>query len=109
MHVVKTVSPQIKIVPRAVFPSYDLVITNQGTNEEFTETALASEDGNLVSIDLGLTPIEGSTYSIEIFNSGNIQYRGEIFCTDQTDLQNYEITLGEYDESTEETTYKTLT
>lgn len=79
-------------LPRDYETTVDITITEDNTNVDTTftsETTTMDNAYQYVSLALSLT--DGRFYRYTISNSGDILYRGRIFCTDQTDYNNYEI------------------
>jgi hypothetical protein len=81
------------------------------------DESLNSSDSNLVSgvisdgiltIDVTYNFIEGRFYMVKIYSGSQLVNFSKIYCTDQTDLENYSVTDDYYTQPTkDETTYIT--
>lgn len=100
MHTISTTSQVIKFVARNVSASYDVVITDEQSKEVTSKTISSIEVGNYQQMDLSFTCSEAKYYTIEMYTSGDLQYRGKMFCTNQTELPKYTITKDQYKEET---------
>jgi len=98
MHIISTTSQVIKFIARNISASYDVKITDEQSKEVVSKTLSAIEVGNYQQVDLSFTCSEARYYIIEMYTSGDLQYRGKMFCTNQTELPKYTITRDQYKE-----------
>ncbi len=99
MHVITTTDQSIKFVARDISSSYSLVLVDEQTKEEVTKTISSSTAGNYQLSDLDFSAKENRYYTIELLVDGDVQYRGKVFCTDQSSLPQYTTLEGEYTEA----------
>lgn len=96
MHVVSTTSQIVKVIPRVNTLSVTLELRNEQTRKTTTKAVVGTLDGNYVSYDLDFTCAEGDYYSFKLKSGDTLLYYGMLFCTDQTNLDAYKITEGQY-------------
>lgn len=100
MNILKTTDPQsLKFIPRRYNDELRVVITNSNTRDSVEYTgSTTTEYGYQVFTDT-FNLIEGEFYVYEvseITELAKVVYRGQIFCTDQTELDKYNMNLGGY-------------
>ena len=98
MNVLTTVltAQNLYYLPRDYEDSVDITIKEDNTNvETIFNTEATTMDNAYQYVSLALTLTEGRFYRFTVSNSGDILYRGRIFCTDQTDYKNYELISNE--------------
>lgn len=100
MHILKPItSIQIlQLIPRVYVSGVTLSIFD--TELETTETIVTtgtSENGYLVITDI-FTMTEGKNYTfdVNVTSNGILIYRGQIYCTSQTDFYNYKMNQNGY-------------
>lgn len=84
---------EIIFIPRYYFEgNVTMILYNEETGQNY-ETILEpiTVDG-YVYINFSKTFLNNSSYQIKILSGEEIVYRGKVFVTDQTDLQDYKIT-----------------
>ena len=91
-----TTDPQpLVIVPRST--TFDeLIFTDDSTNEPVTITidSVTNKDYyQILNIQCALT--ENRFYNVELFNGGDLIYRGKVFCTDQP-IVSFSVNNGKY-------------
>ena len=96
MHIVTTSSQIINCIPRANTLSVTLELRDEQTREVTTKAITGTINGNYVQFDLSFSCTEGNYYTITLKDGSNTLYRGMVFCTNQTDLDAYKLTEGEY-------------
>ena len=96
MHIVTTTSQVVEVIPREVVLTVDLLLRDEQTKVITSKEITGVVSGNFVQFDLNFTATEGSNYTFRLFNGSDLLYYGCIFCTDQTNLDAYKITDGEY-------------
>jgi hypothetical protein len=98
MHILttSTESQSIKIVPRKDATSPTLSLTDKTKRTTSTVSVSKTDDGDLMVLSGSFSLKEGSQYSFKVKDGSDELYKGIIFCTDQTDLDNYFINKDEY-------------
>ena len=97
MHIVKTDNQLLKIVPRSyTTDQVTVTVTNESTNTSQSQTLTPVVSGNHINITGTFTFAEGIFYYFVVSQGGSEIYRGNIFCTDQTDLEDYTVNQGQY-------------
>lgn len=86
-------TPQTLVfIPRDNKANILLVITDESTSVETEFTLSTTYNNGYMSVSLSYDFEEGGSYTYESFDlEGNLLYRGKIFSTAQTDLENYNI------------------
>jgi hypothetical protein len=98
MHIVRTDNQLLKIVPRSYSTANVVVtVTNETTNTSEQETITPVASGNHIELTGTFTFAEGIFYYFVVSQAGSEIYRGNIFCTDQTDLEDYTVNQGQYE------------
>lgn len=98
MHIVRTDNQLLKIVPRSYSTANVVVtVTNETTNTSEQETITPVASGNHIELTGTFTFAEGIFYYFVVSQGGSEIYRGNIFCTDQTDLEDYTVNQGQYE------------
>jgi len=97
MNVLTTsLEPQnLNIVPRSV--TFDeLIFTDDSTNTPETITINSVTDkGYYQQIEIECALIENHYYNVELFNNGDLVFRGKVFCTDQP-VVSFSVNNGQY-------------
>jgi hypothetical protein len=98
MHILttSTESQSIKIVPRKDATSPTLSLTDKTKRTTSTVSVSKTDDGDLMVLSGSFSLKEGSQYSFKVKDGSDELYKGIIFCTDQTDFDNYFINKDEY-------------
>jgi len=91
-----TGSQSIKIAPRKDVTSPTLSLTNKETRKTSTVSVTKTTEGEYMKLTGTFSLTEGTQYSFVVKDGSDIIYRGLIFCTDQTELDNYFINKDEY-------------
>lgn len=90
----------LKFIPRVYNDSVNISVTNRNTKEVVSFSASATTDNGYQLVDYNFSLIEGTFYTYEVKATeqagGLVIYRGQIFCTDQTDFDNYEMNKDAY-------------
>ena len=89
----------LKFIPRVYNDLVNVSITNRNTKEVVTFSADTTSDSGYQLVEYNFSLIEGTFYTYEVSANavdGKIVYRGQIFCTDQTDYDNYEMNKDQY-------------
>jgi hypothetical protein len=91
-----TSSQSLKIVPRKDVSSPTFILKDKSTRTESTITVTKTTDGDYMVLSAVFSLKEGSQYSFKVKDGLEEIYRGLIFCTDQTNLDNYSVNKDEY-------------
>lgn len=84
---------EIVIIPRFYFEGeITMELFNEETKEILTFELTPITDEGYVYISFSQEFDNNSNYQIKIISEEEIAYRGKLFVTDQTDLQEYKIT-----------------
>ena len=89
----------LKYIPREYTGFVDISVTNRNTKEVITFSTNTTQEFGYEMVDYNFNLIEGTFYTYEVNSNsfvGGIVHRGQIFCTDQTDFDNYEMFKDEY-------------
>jgi len=91
-----TLAPQpLVIVPRST--TFDtLIFTDDSTNDPVTiniDSVVDKDYYQILNVECAL--IENRFYNIELFNNGDLIYRGKAFCTDQP-IVSFSVNNGQY-------------
>jgi hypothetical protein len=91
-----TLDPQpLVIVPRST--TFDtLIFTDDSTNDPVTiniDSVVDKDYYQILNVECAL--IENRFYNIELFNNGDLIYRGKAFCTDQP-IVSFSVNNGQY-------------
>lgn len=98
MHIVRTDNQLLKIVPRSyTTDQVTVTVKNETTNTSQQETITPVVSGNHIELTGTFTFSEGIFYYFVVSQGGSEIYRGNIFCTDQTDLEEYTVNQGQYE------------
>ena len=95
MHIVTTTDSTITFVPRAFETSVSVKLTDEQTNTSITESLTATISGNFLVVSLAFRCEEDRYYTIKVTGSKEL-YRGEVFCTDQSNLEKFSVNDGEF-------------
>lgn len=81
----------ITIIPRRYSTSITIFLRNENTDvtEEITTTAI--KNNTYLQISLTKELFESDSFEIQVNDVQGMIYRGKIFVTSQTDLENYKI------------------
>lgn len=75
----------IKVVPREYVSTASLVLRDDSTDTETTDSVSPTTNGDYLQIVNAYTLKEGRFYDLTLKNSGgSVIYKDKIFCTDQT-------------------------
>jgi hypothetical protein len=96
MHIVTTSSQIINCIPRANTLSVTLELRDEQSRVTTSKAITGTLNGNYVQYNLDFICTEGNYYTIILKDGTNTLYRGMVFCTNQTDLDAYKLTEGEY-------------
>lgn len=102
MNILKTTTDAqtLKFIPRAYTEVVNVSITDRNTKEVTTFITSATTDSSGYEMfDYSFNLVEGRFYTYEIISTavvGEVVHRGQIFCTDQTDYDKYEMAKDEY-------------
>ena len=98
MKILTTTSIQtIKFIPRELVSSVILTLTNKNTRTSFTVSVGVSNSNGYMSLTGSFSLIENTNYSMEVTkSSGDVIYRDTIFCTNQTDLDKFDVHKNDY-------------
>lgn len=105
MHIVTTSSQIVNVIPRAEVASMTLELRDEQTKVTTTKAVTGSDNGNFWAIDLDFTAQEDNFYTFKLKDGSTLLYYGILFCTNQTDLDAYKITEGEYTSPTTNNDY----
>lgn len=98
MHIVRTDNQLLKIVPRSYTTSeVTIVFTNKTTNQSYQQTITPTVSGNHIEIASTFAFTQDVFYYFVVSQGGSEIYRGNIFCTDQADLEEYTVNQGQYE------------
>jgi hypothetical protein len=91
--------PQIlKFIPRSYPSLVDIDLIEEGTNQTATFTGItATTSGSYLSVTEIFVLTQGNWYSFDVTDNatGDLIYRGRIFCTNQ-DIDDYTINNSDY-------------
>lgn len=96
MHIVSTTSQTVNVIPRAEVASMTLELRDEQTKDVTTKAVTGSDNGNFWAIDLDFIAQQDNFYTFTLKDGSTVLYKGTIFCTNQTNLDAYKITEGEY-------------
>jgi len=82
---------QLVFIPRYDIESVTLILRNKETNETETTTQSTTYANGYMTISLTKTVLETQSYEMEVRDDETVLFRDKIFCTDQTDLENYQV------------------
>ena len=105
MHIITTSSQVVKVITRSLVLSLTLELRDEQTKVITTKAITGTQNGNLVDFDLDFTPTEEAYYTFKLLDGSNLVYRGQVFCTDETPLDAYKITSGDYTSPTSNNEY----
>jgi len=98
MHIISTTSQRVTFIARNISGNYNVVIKDEQSKVVTEKQVSSIEVGNYQEADLDFTPTTGRYYTIELYDNGQLDYRGKMFCTDQTDYPKYSTIKGDYKE-----------
>ena len=92
---------ELYIIPRRYVELVDLYIfdENKRTTTEMSVTSSIHNGSMLIEETFDLE--EGSFYTIRVKEGTEILYTGRVFCTDETELDEYQMTENQYTSSNE--------
>jgi len=98
MHVLTTSnsSQSLKIAPRKDVTSPTFSLTDKVKRTTSTISVTKSSDGDYMVLTGTFSLKEGNQYTFRVKDGSEEIYRGLIFCTDQTDLDNFFVNKDEY-------------
>ena len=101
MNILKTTTDTqtLKYIPREYTGAVTISVTNRNTKEVITFSTSATTESGYEVVDYNFNLTEGTFYTYEVGSNSVEDYvvhRGQIFCTDQTDFDNYEMFKDEY-------------
>ena len=101
MNILRTTiaSQSLKFIPRRYNDTVTVTITNSNTKEVVTITGPTTTANGYQVFTESFNLIEGSFYTYEvteITELAKVIYRGQIFCTDQTDFSIYDMNKDGY-------------
>lgn len=98
MKILTTTSIQtIKFIPRELVSAVTLTLTNKNTRTSFTVSVGVANSNGYMSLTGSFSLIENTNYSMEVTKaSGDVIYRDTIFCTNQTDLDKFDVHKNDY-------------
>ena len=98
MKILTTTSIQtIKFIPRELVSSVTLTLTNKNTRTSSTVSVSVVNSNGYMSLTGSFSLIENTNYSMEVTKaSGDVIYRDTIFCTNQTDLDKFDVHKDDY-------------
>ena len=105
MHIISTSSQAINAIPRSKTLSVTLQLRDEQTREVTTKSIVGVENGNFIQYDLDFSCVEGNFYTFSLFEGSSLLYRSMCFCTNETNLDAYKITEGEYVSQTSNNDY----
>jgi hypothetical protein len=80
-----TSNQTIKVVPREYVTTASLVLRDDTTNTETTDSVTPTTIGDYLQIENAYTLKESRFYDLTLKNSGgSVIYKDKVFCTDQT-------------------------
>lgn len=98
MKILTTTSIQtIKFIPRELVSAVTLTLTNKNTRTSSTVSVGVANSNGYMSLTGSFSLIENTNYSMEVTKaSGDVIYRDTIFCTNQTDLDKFDVHKNDY-------------
>jgi len=87
-----TEAQTLSFIPRAYASSGSLILRDDSTNEVLTSSETLTKVGEYLTISKVFSLVEGRYYDFKVVVSGDVIFKGKIFCTDQTidqDTNNY--------------------
>lgn len=86
----------LKVIPRWYAEDVTVELTDRNTKDKTTYSASTTFEKGYQLIGIEFSLVEDRFYTFEVYsnlelNVGALLYRGQIFCTDQTDLDNYQM------------------
>ena len=108
MHIITPTQGQaIRFIPRVEVASPNIQIIDESRNKDITSEILnqsGSYTNGITTLYLnfkeGKFPVEGRFYTFKAYNiaTGDVYYRGRLFCTSQTTFDKYTVNEGVYTE-----------
>jgi predicted small secreted protein len=86
----------LKIVPRLDTDNPTLTLTDKTKRKDVSVSVAKTDEGDYMVLTGAFSLTEGSQYTFRVKSGSKEIYRGLIFCTNQTDLDNYSINKDEY-------------
>jgi len=100
MNILKPVSTsqEIKIIPRKYIEVVDVYVTDSNTREEVVYNNVTTTISfGYMNFSMVYTKLKNNRfYTIRIKNADEVLYSGQLFVTDQTDLDEFELTKDVY-------------
>ena len=92
-----TATQSIKFIPRELVSAVTLTLTNKNTRTSSTVSVSVVNSNGYMSLTGSFSLIENTNYSMEVTKaSGDVIYRDTIFCTNQTDLDKFDVHKNDY-------------
>lgn len=104
MEIIKTNEiSQLNISSRAfdTGQNVDVLIIKESLRTPVTISVPATYASGVISFDYDFEASDGDFFFVVVSQFETILCKSKVFCTDQTDLQNYQITKGEYIQPTD--------
>jgi len=101
----QTITPYVRYHTNT---TYTVTVMDESLNSEDSNIVSGTHADGILTIDVTYNFIEGRFYTIKINSGSDLINFSKVYCTAQTDLENYSVTNGYYTQITkEETTYIT--
>ena len=91
-----TATQSLKIVPRKDSTNPTLELTDKSKRTTSTVSVTKTDEGEYMKLSGSFSLKEGVSYSFKVKDGSEVIYRGLIFCTDQTDLDKYDVNKDDY-------------
>jgi hypothetical protein len=85
---------------------YTYILTDEQKKVATTGTLEVALYGNYYTSTLDFSSVDGHFYTLELKYGSNVQYRGKLFCTDQTEFDKYTTQDGVYSAVSSTNTYE---
>lgn len=82
---------ELIFIPRYDVESVTLILRNKETDETETTTQGTTYANGYMTISLTKDVLETQSYEMEVRDEETVLFRDKIFCTSQTDLENYQV------------------
>lgn len=86
----------LRFIPRLYISNVVVNVKNTQTNIIDSYSGSSTIVDGYQEYDDIFNLIESTFYTFEVLANDELIYRGQIFCTDQTDKENYNISKGDY-------------
>lgn len=82
---------ELVFIPRFNAQIVTLELVNEFNDSSVTQELIADYQGGYMTVEIGHNFEEGQSFAYEVTDlTGELMYRGKLFITDQSDLQNYQ-------------------